>query len=77
MINAIAHGSRPDSLPGVHLAHPRRLQFFSLSSLAEERAGGEEANYFELKIPSPQPSPRLGGAREMRQRLKINLHAPP
>jgi N-glycosylase/DNA lyase len=25
---------------------------------------GEEADYFETQIPSPQPSPRLGGARE-------------
>jgi len=24
----------------------------------------EEANYFEVQIPSPRPSPRLGGARE-------------
>jgi hypothetical protein len=49
--------------------------FSSLSS-PEEAAGeasaenklppgrGEEANYFQTQIPSPQPSPRLGGERE-------------
>jgi N-glycosylase/DNA lyase len=37
---------------------------FSLSSQKGGEGRGEEANYSEIKIPSPQPSPRLGGERE-------------
>jgi N-glycosylase/DNA lyase len=36
----------------------------SLSSPKGGMGRGEEADYFETQIPSPQPSPRLGGARE-------------
>jgi N-glycosylase/DNA lyase len=36
----------------------------SLSSPKGGEGRGEEADYFETQIPSPQPSPRLGGARE-------------
>jgi tRNA nucleotidyltransferase/poly(A) polymerase len=38
--------------------------FFSLSSLKGGEGRGEEVNASENKIPSRQPSPRLGGARE-------------
>ncbi len=37
---------------------------FSLSSKKGGEGRGEEASCFEIKIPSPQPSPRLGGVRE-------------
>jgi putative nucleotidyltransferase with HDIG domain len=37
---------------------------FSLSSTKGGEGRGEEANNSKNKIPSPQPSPRLGGARE-------------
>ncbi len=43
------------------------LRINSLSSPKGGEGRGEEANYFEIKIPSPQPSPRLGGAREKNQ----------
>ena len=36
----------------------------SLSSPKGGEGRGEEADYFETQIPSPRPSPRLGGARE-------------
>jgi N-glycosylase/DNA lyase len=36
----------------------------SLSSPKGGGGRGEEADYFETQIPSPQPSPRLGGERE-------------
>ena len=36
----------------------------SLSSTKGGEGRGEEADYFKTQIPSPQPSPRLGGARE-------------
>jgi uncharacterized ferritin-like protein (DUF455 family) len=36
----------------------------SLSSRKGGEGRGEEANYFRTQIPSPQPSPRLGGAGE-------------
>jgi len=36
----------------------------SLSSPKGGEGRGEEADYFETQIPSPQPSPRLGGERE-------------
>jgi N-glycosylase/DNA lyase len=36
----------------------------SLSSPKGGEGREEEADYFETQIPSPQPSPRLGGARE-------------
>ena len=35
----------------------------SLSSTKGGEGRGEEADYFKTQIPSPQPSPRLGGAR--------------
>jgi hypothetical protein len=41
----------------------RCLRANSLSSLKGGEGRGEEANY-KIKIPSPQTSPRLGGARE-------------
>jgi N-glycosylase/DNA lyase len=34
------------------------------SAASERRTEGEKADCFETKIPSPRPSPRLGGARE-------------
>jgi len=37
---------------------------FSLSSQKGGEDRGEEADYFRVQIPSPQPSPRLGGERE-------------
>jgi N-glycosylase/DNA lyase len=37
---------------------------FSLSSQKGGEGRGEEANCFRIQIPSPQPSPRLGGERE-------------
>jgi N-glycosylase/DNA lyase len=37
---------------------------FSLSSQKGGEGRGEEANYFQNQISSPQPSPRLGGERE-------------
>jgi N-glycosylase/DNA lyase len=36
----------------------------SLSSQKGGEGRGEAADYFETQIPSPRPSPRLGGARE-------------
>jgi 3-methyladenine DNA glycosylase/8-oxoguanine DNA glycosylase len=41
---------------------------FSLSSQKGGEDRGEEANYFRVQIPSPQPYPRLGGAREKKPR---------
>jgi hypothetical protein len=38
--------------------------FFSLSSLKEERAGGEEANVYKLEPLTPA-LPRLDGEREL------------
>jgi len=38
--------------------------FFSLSALKEERGGGRRPMFTNTN-PSPQPSPRLGGAREL------------
>jgi hypothetical protein len=37
---------------------------FSLSSPEGGEGRGEEADCFQIQIPSPQPSPRLGGERE-------------
>ena len=37
---------------------------FSLSSPEGGEGRGEEASMFPAQIPSPQPSPRLGGERE-------------
>ena len=37
----------------------------SLSSPEGGEGRGEEANHFENQIPSPQPSPRSGGEREL------------
>jgi hypothetical protein len=45
-------------------------RFFPLSSAKGGEGRGEEANCFENQIPSPQPSPRLGGAREKTHRSK-------
>src|SRR6185437_3731226 len=39
----------------------------SLSSPKGGEGRGEEANYSQTKIPSPQPSPRLSGEREKNQ----------
>ena len=39
-------------------------RFFPLSSAKGGEGRGEEADYSKTQIPSPQPSPRLGGARE-------------
>ena len=39
-------------------------RLFSLSSLKGGEGRGEEAEIYQSQIPSPQPSPRLGGARE-------------
>ena len=41
---------------------------FSLSSPKGGEGRGEEANYSKIHIPSPQPSPRLGGEREKNTR---------
>ena len=38
--------------------------FHSLASLKGGEGQGEEANVSQVQIPSPQPSPRLGGERE-------------
>jgi 3-methyladenine DNA glycosylase/8-oxoguanine DNA glycosylase len=46
---------------------------FSLASQKGGEGRGEEANGSETHIPSPQPSPRLGGAREKKPR---GLHKP-
>jgi hypothetical protein len=40
------------------------LRFDSLSSPKGGEGWGEEANGSQIQIPSPQPSPRLGGERE-------------
>ena len=40
------------------------LPLFSLSPAREERAG-RKADCFRAQIPSPRPSPRLGGEREL------------
>jgi hypothetical protein len=39
-------------------------RFFPLSSAKRREGRGEEADYSKTQIPAPQPSPRLGGARE-------------
>ena len=43
---------------------------FSLSSTKGGEGRGEETNNFKNKIPSPQPSPRLGGVREKSARTE-------
>jgi hypothetical protein len=43
------------------------LRADSLSSPKGGEGRGEEADNSKIKIPSPQPSPRLGGAREKNQ----------
>jgi N-glycosylase/DNA lyase len=47
----------------------------SLSSRKGGEGRGEAADYFETQIPSPQPSPRLGGARE-ENRLRFAFPTP-
>ena len=45
-----------------------RWGIFSFSSIADGGEGrDEEALIFPAQIPSPRPSPRLGGEREMAQ----------
>ena len=46
----------------------------TLSSQKKGEGNGKEANYFGVQIPSPQPSPRSGGARE---KALHGLHKPP
>ena len=46
------------------LARPLAVPFFSLASPKGGEGRGEEAKAFRDQIPSPQPSPRLGGERE-------------
>ena len=46
------------------MTHPPTIRFFSLASPEGGEGRGEEANLFSDQIPSPQPSPRLGGERE-------------
>jgi N-glycosylase/DNA lyase len=43
---------------------------FSLSSQKGGEGRSEEANYFAIQNPSPQPSPRLGGEREKNEHLR-------
>jgi hypothetical protein len=43
------------------------LHLNTLSSAKGGEGRGEEVNPAEIKIPSPQPSLRLGGAREKNQ----------
>jgi peptidoglycan/xylan/chitin deacetylase (PgdA/CDA1 family) len=45
-------------------AHVGTSPVFSLSSSERGEGRGEEASMFSVQIPSPQPSPRLGGERE-------------
>ena len=45
-------------------AHPLAVPFFSLASPEGGEGRGEEAKAFRDQIPSPRPSPRLGGERE-------------
>ncbi len=45
-------------------------RLFSLSSTKKGEGRGEEAGTFQSQIPSPQPSPRLGGAREKTHRTQ-------
>ena len=47
-----------------NLAHPLTAPVFSLSSSEGGEGRGEEAKIFPVQIPSPHPSPRLGGERE-------------
>ena len=42
-----------------------RALSFSLSAPKGGEGRGEEVKLFPDQIPSPQPSPRLGGAREL------------
>ena len=49
---------------GSKRSHPRTAPVFSLASPKGEEGRGEEAQGFTAQIPSPQPSPRLGGERE-------------
>ncbi len=53
--------SRASSGPSTNSPMPL---FSSLSSPEGGEGRGEEASLFPAQIPSPQPSPRLGGARE-------------
>ena len=49
---------------GLKRAHPDTAPFFPLASPEGGEGRGEEAPMFTDQIPSPQPSPRLGGERE-------------
>jgi len=51
--------------------------FFSLSSTKGGEGRGEEANYFQTQIPSPQPSPRWAGRGSQRQRQVASRHDSP
>jgi 16S rRNA (cytosine1402-N4)-methyltransferase len=64
-----AHRSNFAGLPQVLAAH-----FSSLPSAGGE-GRGEDASISEIKIPSPQPSPRLGGARGKKSADKISCAA--
>jgi uncharacterized ferritin-like protein (DUF455 family) len=44
-----------------------------LSSPKGGEGRGEEANYFQIQTPSPQPSPRLGGEREKNQQRDLGI----
>jgi uncharacterized ferritin-like protein (DUF455 family) len=45
----------------------------SLSTTKGGEGRGEEANYFQNQIPSPQPSPRLGGEREKNRQCDLRI----
>jgi len=47
-----------------------RILIISLSSIKEKR-GGVSSQWFQTQIPSPQPSPRLGGERELCTSVRV------
>jgi len=54
----------PDLTSAADKEHLSTVPVFSLSSPVGGEGGGEEARVVSVPIPSPQPSPRLGGERE-------------
>ena len=70
----VRESSEKKSSPPLVLSHSTPA--FSLSSPKGGEGRGEEANYFEAKIPSPQPSPRLGGEREPEAARESTLSPP-